>query len=313
MAVRKLISGGQTGADRAALDVAIELGIDHGGWVIKGRRDEHNRIIDNVYNNLREADNEDPNQRTEWNVWDSDATLILSHGPLEQSVSPGSAWTMNRAVRFGKPVLLVDFKKWPMHQAAQNVQRWLQSNSVRTLNVAGPRESEDTQIYQSTRELLTEVLTKQPLPLPEQAFEVAAKIYEQTYANFRHWDQIRWLVPYWFATLSGGVAAVLGLVSKEREPFVRLGLVGFGIFAFLCIYLLYKLIIYHIHSLEALEESLSTLLGRSAVKDAMTKPLPFSFKLERITGTATIWFMLYIFAIGLLSLVLAAVGLFWLA
>src|SRR5687768_672118 len=78
--VMKLISGGQTGADRAALDVALELGIDHGGWVPKGRSAEDGPLPGRY--RVRETPSEDRAERTKRNVADSDATLLISHGPL---------------------------------------------------------------------------------------------------------------------------------------------------------------------------------------------------------------------------------------
>jgi len=79
--IRKIVSGGQTGADRAALDVALDLGITCGGWVPKGRLAEDGEIpVD--YPNLVEAEDAEPNTRTALNIRDSDATLILSQGEL---------------------------------------------------------------------------------------------------------------------------------------------------------------------------------------------------------------------------------------
>ena len=77
----QIVSGGQTGADRAALDIALELGFESGGWVPLGRQAEDGKIPDR-YPNLRETDSPLPAVRTELNVRDSDATLIVSHGTL---------------------------------------------------------------------------------------------------------------------------------------------------------------------------------------------------------------------------------------
>ena len=81
MVIKKIISGAQTGADRAALDAALALGLPIGGWVPRGRRAEDGPVPDR-YPNLRETDTDDYETRTRWNVQDADATLILSHGPL---------------------------------------------------------------------------------------------------------------------------------------------------------------------------------------------------------------------------------------
>jgi hypothetical protein len=79
--IRKIISGGQTGADRAAFDAALALGLPIGGWVPKGRKAEDG-VIPAHYSNLRETDADDYESRTRLNVREADATLILSHGPL---------------------------------------------------------------------------------------------------------------------------------------------------------------------------------------------------------------------------------------
>ena len=103
-AVRRLVSGGQTGADRAALDVAIRLGIPYGGWCPRGGRAED--LPDppgllGTYPELVETPTTDSSVRTEWNVRDSDATLLLTDRP--DSLSGGTALTRDLAVRLGRP------------------------------------------------------------------------------------------------------------------------------------------------------------------------------------------------------------------
>jgi len=100
--IERIISGGQTGADRAALDVAIELGIPHGGWIPKGRKTEEGRLSDEYH--LLEATSTDYAQRTELNIVDSDATLIMSYGPLTE----GSALTQELARKHRRPCLHID-------------------------------------------------------------------------------------------------------------------------------------------------------------------------------------------------------------
>src|SRR5690349_20784185 len=101
--LKKIVSGGQTGADRAALDVALEHGFEIGGWVPNGRLAE-DEPIPNSYANLLEADSTDPSARTILNVRDSDATLIVSHGPLQG----GSLLTLQESLKLGRPVLHID-------------------------------------------------------------------------------------------------------------------------------------------------------------------------------------------------------------
>ena len=130
--IDKIISGGQTGVDRAALDVALELGIPCGGWCPKGRAAEDGRIDDRYP--LLETESEDPAERTQRNVRDSDATLIISRLPL----TGGTALTQAHAQELGRPVLVIDPDD---SQAADEVRRWLDSKQPRVLNIAGPRAS----------------------------------------------------------------------------------------------------------------------------------------------------------------------------
>ena len=145
----KIVSGGQTGVDRAALDVALELGIECGGWCPAGRGAEDG-TIDARYP-LRETPNANPTQRTEWNVRDSDATLILASGTR----SPGTELTIETARRLGRP--LYTFHAGSPEDVGM-FRRWLQVYRVRTLYVAGPRESEAPGVYAKSRRILTALL-----------------------------------------------------------------------------------------------------------------------------------------------------------
>jgi hypothetical protein len=151
--LRAIVSGGQTGADRAALDVGIECGLETGGWVPKGRLGEDGPIPER-YSGLREAASADPAVRTALNVRDSDATLIVSHGPL----SGGSRLTLREAVRLRRPVLHVDLDSVTPEQAVDRVRAWLQEVSPAVLNVAGPRASGDPAIAGAVRALLRSAL-----------------------------------------------------------------------------------------------------------------------------------------------------------
>ena len=129
----KIVSGGQTGVDRAALDVAMRLGIPCGGWCPRGRRAEDGRIPSR-YPLAETPDSRYP-QRTEWNVRDSDATLVLHAGKPRG----GTALTMRLAGRHATPVLRLDLDRSPDPAA---LAEWVASRGIRVLNVAGPRESE---------------------------------------------------------------------------------------------------------------------------------------------------------------------------
>jgi hypothetical protein len=151
--IAKIVSGGQTGADRAALDFALAHGIAIGGWVPRGRLAEDGRIPEH-YPALVETDSTDPAVRTARNVRDSDATLILSHGPLEG----GSLFTLNEATRAGKPVLHLDLDRLDAEAAAERLRSWLATVRPRVLNVAGPRASHDPRIASATGVILAAVL-----------------------------------------------------------------------------------------------------------------------------------------------------------
>jgi hypothetical protein len=139
--IKKIISGGQTGADRAALDTAINLCIPHGGWIPKGRKAEDGSLSDKY--ELQELPTDSYPERTEQNVIDSDGTLIISHG----SLTGGSAYTRKMAMKHGKPWFHVGLNKTPTFHAGILIEDWISKNGIETLNVAGPRASKDPQIY----------------------------------------------------------------------------------------------------------------------------------------------------------------------
>ncbi|MBP3193904.1 putative molybdenum carrier protein [Natronogracilivirgula saccharolytica] len=149
----KIISGAQTGADRAALDAALELGIPCGGWVPKGRYAEDGEIPER-YPDLKETPDAEVEMRTEWNIRDSDATLIVSHGPLEG----GSLYTKVKAGELGKPWLHLDLSGLSHDQAVTTARKWLEDVRPAVLNIAGSRASKDSDIYEKTVGLLRTLL-----------------------------------------------------------------------------------------------------------------------------------------------------------
>ncbi len=153
--IEKIVSGGQTGADRAALDAAIRLGIPHGGWVPKGRKAEDGILSDRY--RMREMPTADYSGRTEQNVLDSDGTVIVSHGAL----NGGSALTEMLAAGHGRPHLHLDMDKLSVREAADALKRWIEDNAIRILNVAGPRESRDPDIYRVTAAILETLFSEE--------------------------------------------------------------------------------------------------------------------------------------------------------
>lgn len=151
--IKKIVSGGQTGADRAALDFALKYYIAHGGWINKGRITEDGPLPEKYQ--LKEMPTESYSKRTEQNVIDSDGTLIISHGEL----TGGSAHTRKMAMKHGRPWLHADLNKLPTFQAAIIIENWISKNGIEILNVAGPRDSKDPLIYGLVTVILELVLT----------------------------------------------------------------------------------------------------------------------------------------------------------
>jgi len=132
----KIISGGQTGVDRAALDFAIRHGFEHGGWCPRDRRAEDGPIPSAYV--LHETDSSDYVERTEQNVLDADATLIVAR---ERELSGGTAFTKFCAEQHGRPLLVVCASDGVL-KSANALSKFIERYKVRTLNVAGPRESQ---------------------------------------------------------------------------------------------------------------------------------------------------------------------------
>jgi hypothetical protein len=148
-----IISGGQTGVDRAALDAARALGLLYGGFVPKGRRAEDGRLPDD-YAGMVETPSRDYAVRTRRNVEKADATLVLTRGALDR----GTRLTIRTAEALGKPVLVLDLGETP--DAADRILDWLRAMPPGMLNVAGPRESRQLGIQAETAALLAEVLRR---------------------------------------------------------------------------------------------------------------------------------------------------------
>ena len=139
--------------DRAALDVATELGIPCGGWCPQGRRAEDGRIPGSYP--LQEASSPDYPVRTRLNVEDSDGTLILTRG----SPKGGTALTLKLAKQLRKPFLMVDLAR---HANPKEIHSWIKKNCIRTLNVAGPREGESRGIHREAARFLHDLMFAEP-------------------------------------------------------------------------------------------------------------------------------------------------------
>ncbi|MBF0589054.1 MAG: putative molybdenum carrier protein [Magnetococcales bacterium] len=156
MVIERIVSGGQTGVDRAALDFALERHIPCGGWCPSGRRAMDGPIPPHYP--LQETPSRAYSQRTGWNVRDSDGTLIIGFGgPL----SGGTALTLRVAEKQGKPCKVVSLN---LTMDPNCVLNWVLAVGIKTLNVAGPREDADLRVYQRARNFLR-ALELQPPPL----------------------------------------------------------------------------------------------------------------------------------------------------
>ena len=147
--LERIVSGGQTGADRGALDAALSLNVDHGGWCPKGRLAEDG-IIPSHYC-LAETASSQYRVRTEQNVIDSDGTLIVFRGVLQG----GTELTRRLAIKHGKPHLLMDVLEPPDPSV---VRQWIVAEKIAVLNVAGPRESSAPGIASEVRKLIQRVM-----------------------------------------------------------------------------------------------------------------------------------------------------------
>ncbi|HHE33045.1 MAG TPA: molybdenum cofactor carrier [Chlorobaculum parvum] len=149
--ITRIVSGGQTGVDRGALDAAIEAGLEHGGWCPRGRHAEDGAIPQRY--RLAETPSPRYEVRTEWNVRDSDGTLVLASGP----VSGGTKLTVECARKYARPCMIVDLRE---NADAEAVAEWIGENGIEVLNVAGPRASDAPGIGEMARRFVLEVTAR---------------------------------------------------------------------------------------------------------------------------------------------------------
>jgi Circularly permutated YpsA SLOG family len=158
----KLLSGGQSGVDRAVLDAAIERGIDYGGWCPKGGWAEDMTTLPGLlatYPNLRETPLADPAQRTEWNIRDADACMIVTEA-AGVAVSKGTTLAQDLAHRYRKPLFVAPLGG---EETIREAGLWLRFQERRvgaglTLAIGGPRESEAPGIYQHALTFIRELI-----------------------------------------------------------------------------------------------------------------------------------------------------------
>ena len=149
--LKKIVSGGQTGADRAALDAAIESNFPHGGYCPKDRKAEDGRL-DSIY--LLEEIEGGYNQRTRMNAETTDGTIIFYKDLLEG----GTEQTMLLCIKLKKPYKLIDIDLVDVALAAEKILSFASENQIETLNIAGPRSSKCPTMYPYVKCSLNQVL-----------------------------------------------------------------------------------------------------------------------------------------------------------
>jgi hypothetical protein len=161
MSIVRIVSGGQSGADRAALDWALSHALSHGGWCPKGRLAEDGPLDPRYL--LTETESAGFRRRTHANVRDSDGTLIVNLGELDG----GTLETRRYADKIGKPVFMIQADDCLPLDVVATLMQWLRANRIQILNVAGPRESKRPGAYRATFEVLERLLAADGPGVPQ--------------------------------------------------------------------------------------------------------------------------------------------------
>ena len=158
--IKRILSGGQSGADRAALDAAKDYGVPHGGWIPKGRRTESGDLSERYC--LRETNNIGYPQSTRLNILESDGTVIFSHG----EPAGRSALTQELARSSSRPCLHMDLSEIDTYKAVGIIRDWIDVKGIEVLNITGPTENEDPYIYDAVKGVIRSVLSPPPEQFP---------------------------------------------------------------------------------------------------------------------------------------------------
>jgi len=142
--LKKIISGGQIGADQAALDAAIKYNFPHGGWIQKGRKTQMGILPDKY--KLKEMPVAGFKEKIEQNVIDSDGTVIIYHGNL----TGGADYSQKMTDKHNRPCLHIDLNETPAFVASSEINTWIIKNNIEVINVTGSRASEDSDVYKDT-------------------------------------------------------------------------------------------------------------------------------------------------------------------
>jgi len=229
-----------------------------------------------------------------WNVRDSHATLLISCGKLEGD----SDLTLKTAKKFARPHLHINLAEQSIPECIDKILAWLSEGHFEVLNIAGPRNSKDRNIYDETCLILRPVFIASRERRHNEDIEIAMKMYEQAYTNVRHWDQIRWLVRYWFVTIFAGAVALLQYV-KNSPYIVRISGFSLFVFASLCVILIRNTIKYHNKSISNLYKKIYKLNITKTQKDNILLDfLPFKLEGNDKSYMSTFSFMFLISTLG---------------
>jgi putative molybdenum carrier protein len=306
MNLRRVVSGGQTGVDRAALDTALLFGVEVGGWAPAARWAEDGHVP--PFYPLVPVPERDwqasLQARTLANVRDAHATLVIHTG----APSPGTELTVDAARTSGKPIREVRVTLPPspgeVSSAGEDIAQWIETVPGTILNVAGPRESE-APLYWPARECLHHafaILRTRGLLRPgggDSDVETARFLRGEFVELFRHWDTIRWQGPAWLSGIVTIAASVMagsesaGWADRVASPvFAGLAclLMAFGA---VCVVLQTNLIVYHRRLQADLRVRLDALPLPAEQRPALRSEMPFSFQGRRFWATASAWLLLY--------------------
>ncbi|MCP3873235.1 MAG: hypothetical protein GY699_08800 [Desulfobacteraceae bacterium] len=151
MVIKKIISGGQTGADIAGIDAAISCNIPYGGWLPKGRKAE-NGIVPEKYTDFQVMTRGGYPKRTEQNIIDSDGTIIFTYGKL----AGGSSLTKKFAVKNNRPWLHIDLDA--EENPVTKIKNWIVDWDIKIVNIAGKSASKAPTIYNQVKAIIEQVL-----------------------------------------------------------------------------------------------------------------------------------------------------------
>jgi hypothetical protein len=305
MNLRRVVSGGQTGVDRAALDAARLFGVEIGGWAPAALWAEDGHVP-SFYPLVPVPEREwqaSVEARTVANVRDAHATLVIHTG----APSPGTELTVDAARKSGKPLrevrVTLPMSPGEIGSAGADIAQWIETVPGTTLNVGGPRESE-APLYWPARECLHHafaILHARGLLGSGAESDVAtARFLRGEFLEvFRHWDIIRWQGPAW---MSGIVTIAASLIAgsapaawadRVASP-VFAGLAGLLMaFGGVCVVLQSNLIVYHRRLQADLRTQLETLRLPADQRPALRSEMPFSFRGRRFWATASAWLLLY--------------------